>query len=73
MAYKVSRENIETLKNLPETGMGYQVIIAIKEYMPREYFVFNGQFAFEKIGNSIDMPERMSLLLQAGNFRINKN
>jgi len=53
MTYKVSPENIETLKKLPETGMGYHVITTIKDYVPKEYFVFNAQFAFDKIGNSI--------------------
>lgn len=49
MIYKLNPSNIETLKNLPETGMGYQLIEASSDftYITKNLMVINGKIAIE--------------------------
>ena len=62
MTYKLSGTNIETLKNLPETGMGYHLVEATVNYIQNDYIIVNGQIAFEK-GSGID--EKIKLYFPA--------
>lgn len=48
MFLKLSEKNIEYLKNIPETGMGYQLINAYEiSYFPKKFLVLNGKFALD--------------------------
>jgi hypothetical protein len=48
MIFKLSDQNIESLKNSPETGMGYQLINAYEvHYSPKKFLVLNGKFALD--------------------------
>lgn len=48
MLYKLPIENIEALKKLPETGMGFQVITTL--YERETYVIWNGQLALQQKG-----------------------
>lgn len=52
MIYKLPKENIETLKKLPETGMGYQKIVAA--YERETYLIWNGQISVEQKGYNLN-------------------
>jgi len=46
---RLSRLNIETLKKIPETGMGYQIVKAKEiNYTYKEIVVLNGQLAISR-------------------------
>lgn len=61
---KLSAANIEELKKMPETGMGYHLITATLDYTTREYIVLNSQFAFDlKYG----IDEEIKIFIQGGN------
>ena len=48
MVFKLSDQNIESLINSPETGMGYQVINAYEvPYSLKKFLVLNGKFALD--------------------------
>jgi hypothetical protein len=48
MLYKLSSSNIETLRKMPETGMGYQLIKTIgKIYNKDQFIVLNGKLAID--------------------------
>lgn len=66
--YRLSNDNIQNLAQLPETGMGYQIITAVREYIPKEYIVFNCEFALVTYGFSFEIPEAISLHLKARNY-----
>ncbi len=53
MIYKLPKENIEELKKLPETGMGYQKIITLYEGVT--YIIWNGHLAFEQKGFDLNI------------------
>lgn len=67
-AYKLNSDNVRELVSKPETGMGYQIISATKDYLHKEYVVFNSEFAFEKIGLSIEVSEKLLWHLQAKSY-----
>lgn len=49
MINRLSRLNIETLKKLPETGMGYQIVKANRvDYNDEDIVVLNGQLAISR-------------------------
>lgn len=51
--FKLSEINIEKLKALPETGMGYQLVNAYEvAYSTKKFLVLNGKFAVDINDNS---------------------
>lgn len=48
MIYRISKENTEKLKELPETGMGYQIVTT--PYASETYIIWNAKFAFDYPG-----------------------
>lgn len=67
MIYRLPKENIEALKKLLETGMGYQIITT--PYERETYIVWNRQLAFEQKG--FDLHDLKTLKDQIKNKTFN--